>query len=56
MKRILTIAFTAFLIASSISFARDQVDRVILVVNDQIITLSEFLLEAKKNGIDMEKA
>ena len=29
MKRILTIAFTAFLIASSISFARDQVDRVI---------------------------
>jgi len=56
MKRILTIAFTAFLIASSISFARDQVDRIILVVNDQIITLSEFLLEAKKNGIDMEKA
>ncbi len=56
MKRILTIAFTAFLIASSISFARDQIDRVILVVNDQIITLSEFLLEAKKNGIDMEKA
>jgi len=56
MKRILTIAFTAFLIASSISFARDQVDRIILVVNDQIITLSEFLLEARKNGIDMEKA
>jgi foldase protein PrsA len=56
MKRILTITFTAFLIASSISFARDQVDRVILVVNDQIVTLSEFLQEAKKSGIDLEEA
>lgn len=56
MKRILLTAVAALLITSSISFARDQVDRVVLVVNEQIITLTEFMEEARNNGINMEEA
>ncbi len=56
MKRILFTAVLALLIASSITNAREQVDRVVLVINEEIITLSEFMNEAKKNGINMEEA
>jgi len=56
MKRILFTAVLALLIASSITNAREQVDRVVLVINEEIITLTEFLNEAKKNGINMEEA
>ncbi len=56
MKRILLTAVAALLITSSISFARDQVDRVVLVVNERIITLTEFMEEARNNGINMEEA
>lgn len=56
MKRILFTAVLALLIASSITNAREQVDRVVLVINEEIITLTEFMNEAKKNGINMEEA
>ncbi len=56
MKRILFTAVLALLIASSITNAREQVDRVVLVINEQIITLTEFMYEANKNGINMEEA
>ena len=56
MKRILFTAVLALLIASSITNAREQVDRVVLVINEEIITLTEFMNEAEKNGINMEEA
>ena len=56
MKKILFTAFTALLITTSMALSREQVDRVVLVVNEQIITLTEFLEEARKNGINMEEA
>jgi foldase protein PrsA len=56
MKRILFTAVAALLIVSSITNAREQVDRVVLVINEQIITLTEFMNEAKRNGINMEEA
>ena len=56
MKKILFTAFTALLITTSLALSREQVDRVVLVVNEQIITLTEFLEEARKNGINMEEA
>ena len=56
MKKILFTAVAVLLITSSTTFAREQVDRVVLVVNEQIITLTEFLEEARSNGINMEEA
>ncbi len=56
MKRILFTAVLVLLIASSITNAREQVDRVVLVINEEIITLTEFMNEAEKNGINMEEA
>jgi len=56
MKRILFTAVLALLIASSITNAREQVDRVVLVINEEVITLTEFMNEAEKNGINMEEA
>jgi len=56
MKRILFTAVLILLIASSITNAREQVDRVVLVINEEIITLTEFMNEAEKNGINMEEA
>ncbi len=56
MKRILFTAVLTLLIASSITNAREQVDRVVLVINEEIITLTEFMNEAEKNGINMEEA
>jgi len=56
MKRILFTTLVALLFASSMTYARDQVDRVVLVVNEQIITLTEFMNHARKNGIDLEEA
>jgi len=56
MKRILFTAAVALLIASSFTNAREQVDRVVLVINEQIITLTEFMNQAKINGINMEEA
>ena len=56
MKRTLITAAAALLIMTSMTFAREQVDRVVLVVNEEVITLTEFLNEAKKNGINMEEA
>ena len=56
MKKILFTAFTALLITTSMALSREQVDRVVVVVNEQIITLTEFLEEARKNGINMEEA
>ncbi len=56
MKRILITAATVLLIATSMSFAREQVDRVVLIVNEDIITLTEFMNEARKNGINLEEA
>jgi foldase protein PrsA len=55
MKRILFTTLVALLFASSMTYARDQVDRVVLVVNEQIITLTEFMNHARKNGIDLEE-
>ena len=56
MKRTLFTALSVLLLTTSLTFAREQVDRVVLVVNEQIITLTEFLSEARKNGINMEEA
>lgn len=56
MKRIFITAATVLLIATSMSFAREQVDRVVLIVNEDIITLTEFMNEARKNGINLEEA
>jgi len=56
MKRILFTAVLVLLIASSITNAREQADRVVLVINEEIITLTEFMNEAEKNGINMEEA
>lgn len=56
MKRILFTALLTLLVAASITNAREQVDRVVLVINEQIITLTEFMNEAKRNGINMEEA
>ena len=35
--------------------ARDQVDRVILVINDSVVTLTEFEESARINGINLER-
>ncbi len=56
MKRTLFTAAAVLLIMTSMTFAREQVDRVVLVVNEEVITLTEFLNEAKRNGINMEEA
>jgi len=37
------------------ALARDQVDRVIVVINDTVVTLSEFEQAAKINGINLEE-
>lgn len=55
MKKIFITA-AAFLMVTSFTFAREQVDRVVLVVNEDVITLTEFMNEARKNGINMEEA
>ena len=56
MKRILITALLILMIIPFISNARQQVDRVVLVVNEEIMTLTEFMNEAEKNGINMEEA
>ena len=55
----LSVSFlTAFIAASLLSLsvaARDQVDRVIVVVNNTVITLSEFKNAARINGVNLEE-
>ena len=56
MKRTLFTFLLLIIAATSISLAREQVDRVVLVVNEEIITLTEFMNQARNNGVNMEEA
>ena len=56
MKRILYTALLLLFVLPFNSNARQQVDRVVLVINEDIITLTEFMNEAKKSGVNMEEA
>ena len=58
MKKISTcfiITIIAVMLLSLNAIARDQVDRVIVVVNDTVITLTEFEEAARINGINLEE-
>lgn len=55
LSGLLIIAFIALILLCLPAVARDQVDRVIVVINDTIITLTEFESEARSNGINLEE-
>lgn len=42
--------------ATSIAFSQELVDKVVLVVNDEIITLTEFRVESKRLGFNFENS
>ena len=58
MKYVQTLLIAAFI--GSVFFgqalhSREQVDRVVVVINDDVITLTEFMESANKNGINLDE-
>ncbi|MGI9554043.1 MAG: foldase protein PrsA [Thermodesulfobacteriota bacterium] len=51
----LIIVLTAVAVFNLNAAAREQVDRVVVVINDTIVTLTEFEEEAKINGVNLEE-